>query len=62
MILECSPAIWDFSGLHHHVNAARGGNGASKSMIGTREKDKVTIYKFYKWQDFMMPPVVWQFI
>ncbi|OAY45784.1 probable GTP-binding protein OBGM, mitochondrial isoform X1 [Manihot esculenta] len=41
VILECSPVIWDFSGLHHHVNAARGGNGASKSMIGTRGEDKV---------------------
>ncbi|KAG8663064.1 hypothetical protein MANES_01G174332v8 [Manihot esculenta] len=41
VILECSPAIWDLSGLHHHVNAARGGNGASKSMIGTRGEDKV---------------------
>ncbi|OAY45782.1 hypothetical protein MANES_07G091000v8 [Manihot esculenta] len=40
VILECSSAIWDFSGLHHHINVARGGNGASKSMIGTREKDK----------------------
>lgn len=24
-------------------------------MIGTRGEDKVTIYKFYKRQDFMMP-------
>ncbi|KAF2291766.1 hypothetical protein GH714_035515 [Hevea brasiliensis] len=41
VILQCSPAIWDFSGLHHHVNAGKGGHGASKSMIGTRGEDKV---------------------
>ncbi|CAI0454182.1 unnamed protein product [Linum tenue] len=41
VILECSPAVWDFSGLQHHVNAARGGHGASKNMIGTRGDDKV---------------------
>eukprot|EP00257_Ricinus_communis_P023201 XP_015583122.1 probable GTP-binding protein OBGM, mitochondrial [Ricinus communis] len=41
VILECSPAIWDFSGLHHHVNAAKGGHGGSKNMIGTRGEDKV---------------------
>ncbi|XP_050237049.1 probable GTP-binding protein OBGM, mitochondrial [Mercurialis annua] len=41
VILECSPTVWDFSGLHHHVNAAKGGHGGSKCMIGTRGDDKV---------------------
>ncbi|XP_065866818.1 probable GTP-binding protein OBGM, mitochondrial isoform X2 [Euphorbia lathyris] len=41
VILECSPAIWDFSSLNHHINAAKGGNGGSKNIIGTRGKDKV---------------------
>ncbi|KAF5744608.1 GTP-binding protein Obg/CgtA putative isoform 2 [Tripterygium wilfordii] len=41
VILECSSAVWDFSGLHYHVNASRGGNGTSKNQIGTRGVDKV---------------------
>ncbi|KAK6935866.1 GTP1/OBG domain [Dillenia turbinata] len=41
VILECSPAVWDFSSLQHHVNAKRGGHGASKNKIGTRGSDKV---------------------
>lgn len=41
VILECSNAVWDFSGLQHHVNAGRGGHGSSKNMIGTRGEDKV---------------------
>lgn len=41
VILECSPTIWDFSGLQHHVAANRGGHGGSKNMIGTRGDDKV---------------------
>ncbi|KDP44507.1 hypothetical protein JCGZ_16340 [Jatropha curcas] len=41
VILECPPTVWDFRGLHHHVNAAKGGNGASKNMVGTRGDDKV---------------------
>lgn len=41
VILECSPSVWDFSGLHHHINANRGGHGASKNMIGSRGADKV---------------------
>ncbi|KAF3454709.1 hypothetical protein FNV43_RR05157 [Rhamnella rubrinervis] len=41
VILECSPTIWDFSGLQHHCNANRGGHGASKNKIGTRGDDKV---------------------
>ncbi|CAN1282860.1 Probable GTP-binding protein OBGM, mitochondrial [Linum perenne] len=49
VILECSPSVWDFSGLQHHVvcsapflaNAAKGGHGGSKNMIGTRGDDKV---------------------
>ncbi|KAM7262108.1 hypothetical protein ACFE04_021185 [Oxalis oulophora] len=43
VILECSPSVWDFRGLQNHINAARGGNGASKNMIGTRGEDKVAI-------------------
>ncbi|KAL4340115.1 hypothetical protein GQ457_08G001350 [Hibiscus cannabinus] len=41
VILECSPAVWDFSGLQNHVNAGRGGHGTSKNKIGTRGEDKV---------------------
>lgn len=41
VILECSPSVWDFSGLQHHINARRGGHGASKNMIGSRGSDKV---------------------
>ncbi|XP_054806600.1 probable GTP-binding protein OBGM, mitochondrial isoform X3 [Prosopis cineraria] len=41
VILECSPKVWDFSGLQHHLIAERGGQGASKNMIGTRGADKV---------------------
>ncbi|XP_028751671.1 LOW QUALITY PROTEIN: probable GTP-binding protein OBGM, mitochondrial [Neltuma alba] len=41
VILECSPRVWDFSGLQHHLIAERGGQGASKNMIGTRGTDKV---------------------
>ncbi|KAM6576582.1 hypothetical protein CsatB_028419 [Cannabis sativa] len=41
VILECSPTVWDFSGLQHHVNANRGGHGSSKNKIGTRGADKV---------------------
>nr|XP_017232984.1 PREDICTED: probable GTP-binding protein OBGM, mitochondrial isoform X1 [Daucus carota subsp. sativus] len=43
VILECSPRIWDFSSLKHHINAQRGGNGASKNMIGSRGPDKVVL-------------------
>ncbi|XP_015874098.3 probable GTP-binding protein OBGM, mitochondrial isoform X1 [Ziziphus jujuba] len=41
VILECSPTVWDFSGLQHHCTANRGGHGASKDKIGTRGADKV---------------------
>ncbi|XP_052188712.1 probable GTP-binding protein OBGM, mitochondrial isoform X2 [Diospyros lotus] len=41
VILECSPRIWDFSSLQHHINAKRGGHGASKNKIGSRGADKV---------------------
>ncbi|KAG9444293.1 hypothetical protein H6P81_015633 [Aristolochia fimbriata] len=41
VILECSSAVWDFSNLQHHLNAKRGGHGASKNKIGTRGDDKV---------------------
>ncbi|KAK1286514.1 hypothetical protein QJS10_CPB20g01040 [Acorus calamus] len=40
VILECSSDIWDFSSLQHHLNAKRGGHGASKNMIGSRGADK----------------------
>ncbi|XP_039027690.1 probable GTP-binding protein OBGM, mitochondrial [Hibiscus syriacus] len=41
VILECSTAVWDFSGLQNHVNAGRGGHGTSKNKIGTRGEDRV---------------------
>lgn len=41
VILECSPRVWDFSGLQHHIHAKRGGHGASKKKIGSRGTDKV---------------------
>ncbi|CAK9146350.1 unnamed protein product [Ilex paraguariensis] len=43
VVLECSPTVWDFSGLQHHLNAKRGGHGASKNKIGTRGADKVVL-------------------
>lgn len=43
VILECSPTVWDFSSLQHHINAKRGGHGASKNQIGTRGTDKVVL-------------------
>ncbi|KAK9280410.1 hypothetical protein L1049_014099 [Liquidambar formosana] len=41
VILECSPTVWDFSSLQHHINAKRGGHGSSKNIIGARGADKV---------------------
>ncbi|PON36711.1 GTP1/OBG domain containing protein [Parasponia andersonii] len=41
VIFECSPAVPDSSSLQHHINASRGGHGASKNQIGTRGVDKV---------------------
>lgn len=41
VILECSPRVWDFSSLQHHINAKRGGHGTSKHKIGSRGADKV---------------------
>ncbi|CAB4282473.1 unnamed protein product [Prunus armeniaca] len=41
VILECSPRVWDFSGLQPHLIAQRGGHGSSKNKIGTRGADKV---------------------
>ncbi|GAV74490.1 GTP1_OBG domain-containing protein [Cephalotus follicularis] len=41
VILECSPTVWDFSGLQNHTNAIKGCHGASKNRIGTRGEDKV---------------------
>ncbi|KAI9194140.1 hypothetical protein LWI28_003447 [Acer negundo] len=43
VILECSPAVWDFSGLQHHIRAGRGGHGSAKNRIGTRGQDKVVL-------------------
>lgn len=43
VILECSPTIWDLSSLQHHINAKRGGHGASKNKIGSRGDDKVVL-------------------
>ncbi|XP_044504460.1 probable GTP-binding protein OBGM, mitochondrial [Mangifera indica] len=43
VILECSPSVWDFSGLQHHVRAARGGHGTAKNKIGTRGEEKVVL-------------------
>ncbi|XP_022870519.1 probable GTP-binding protein OBGM, mitochondrial [Olea europaea var. sylvestris] len=43
VVLECSATVWDFSGLQHHINARRGGNGAPKNMIGSRGADKVVV-------------------
>ncbi|XP_061344903.1 probable GTP-binding protein OBGM, mitochondrial [Gastrolobium bilobum] len=41
VILECSPRVWDFSGLQHHLIAEKGGRGSSKNKIGTKGADKV---------------------
>ncbi|KAL2348237.1 hypothetical protein Fmac_002237 [Flemingia macrophylla] len=41
VILECSPRVWDFSGLQRHLIAEKGGPGSSKKMIGTTGADKV---------------------
>ncbi|KAK3020243.1 hypothetical protein RJ639_045567 [Escallonia herrerae] len=43
VILECSPTLWDFSCLQQHVNAKKGGHGASKNKIGSRGADKVVL-------------------
>ncbi|KAK3206260.1 hypothetical protein Dsin_020306 [Dipteronia sinensis] len=43
VILECSPTVWDFSGLQHHIRAGRGGHGSAKNRIGTRGQDKVVL-------------------
>ncbi|XP_026427771.1 probable GTP-binding protein OBGM, mitochondrial isoform X2 [Papaver somniferum] len=43
VILECSPKVWDFRNLQHHMNAKRGGHGAPKNMIGSRGMDKVVL-------------------
>ncbi|KAK7367699.1 hypothetical protein VNO80_09717 [Phaseolus coccineus] len=41
VILECSPRVWDFSGLQRHLIAEKGGHGSSKNLIGSRGADKV---------------------
>ncbi|XP_014497329.1 probable GTP-binding protein OBGM, mitochondrial isoform X1 [Vigna radiata var. radiata] len=41
VILECSPRVWDFSGLQRHLIAEKGGHGSSKKLIGSRGADKV---------------------
>lgn len=46
VILECSAAVWDFSSLQHHINAKRGGHGASKNLIGCRGSDKIVQVPF----------------
>ncbi|KAL5750239.1 hypothetical protein ACOSP7_024842 [Xanthoceras sorbifolium] len=43
VILECSPTVWDFSGLQPHIRAGRGGHGTAKNKIGTRGEDKVVL-------------------
>ncbi|GFP82044.1 probable GTP-binding protein obgm mitochondrial [Phtheirospermum japonicum] len=43
VILECSPAVWDFRALSLTQNAKRGGHGAPKNMIGSRGADKVVL-------------------
>ncbi|XP_024965772.1 probable GTP-binding protein OBGM, mitochondrial [Cynara cardunculus var. scolymus] len=43
VILECSSTVWDLSSLQHHINAKRGGHGASKNKIGSRGDDKVVL-------------------
>ncbi|KAI3771010.1 hypothetical protein L6452_02160 [Arctium lappa] len=43
VILECSSTAWDLSSLQHHINAKRGGHGASKNKIGSRGDDKVVL-------------------
>ncbi|XP_071719671.1 probable GTP-binding protein OBGM, mitochondrial [Rutidosis leptorrhynchoides] len=43
VILECSQTVWDLSSLQHHINAKRGGHGASKNKIGSRGDDKVVV-------------------
>ncbi|KAF2620161.1 hypothetical protein F2Q68_00038457 [Brassica cretica] len=41
VILECTHAVWDFSGLQPHVKGGKAGHGTSKNRIGNRGEDKV---------------------
>ncbi|KFK43081.1 hypothetical protein AALP_AA1G076600 [Arabis alpina] len=41
VILECTHAVWDFSGLQPHVKGGKAGYGTSKNRIGNRGEDKV---------------------
>ncbi|CAN8295120.1 unnamed protein product [Cochlearia groenlandica] len=41
VILECTHAVWDFSGLQPHVKGGKAGQGTSKNRIGNRGDDKV---------------------
>ncbi|ESQ36139.1 hypothetical protein EUTSA_v10007444mg [Eutrema salsugineum] len=41
VILECTHAVWDFSGLQPHVKGGKAGQGTSKNRIGNRGEDKV---------------------
>ncbi|KAI3831440.1 hypothetical protein MKX03_011232 [Papaver bracteatum] len=43
VILECSPKVWDFRNLQHHMNAKRGGHGVPKNMFGSQGVDKVVL-------------------
>ncbi|KAL1201972.1 putative GTP-binding protein OBGM [Cardamine amara subsp. amara] len=41
VILECTHAVWDFSGLQPHIKGGKAGHGTSKNRIGNRGEDKV---------------------
>lgn len=41
VILECTHAVWDFSGLQPHVKGGKAGHGTSKNRIGNRGEDKI---------------------
>ncbi|CAA7026295.1 unnamed protein product [Microthlaspi erraticum] len=41
VILECTHAVWDFSGLQPHVKGGKAGLGTSKNRIGNRGEDKI---------------------
>ncbi|KVI11454.1 GTP1/OBG domain-containing protein [Cynara cardunculus var. scolymus] len=50
VILECSSTVWDLSSLQHHINAKRGGHGASKNKIGSRGDDKGSSAALNPWE------------
>jgi GTP-binding protein len=43
VILECTHAVWDFSGLQPHIKGGKAGHGTSKNRIGNRGEDKVLL-------------------